>query len=289
MSSRRSRPTASPVRGPGRGALGHPAVPARPLAALDPAPGGAGRCRARGRRDGGGGRRPFGIKLLRAPAARSADRRHGVGRLLRHGAVVDVGGRERDAPPVRHQAAAGRLAASDGHRLRSAGPSRSRSAWSNARKASVCRRSRSRYRHVMPEPQPTSRGSISREDAALRHEPDAGQRGAVPARRASALRAWRAGRETRSGRGPARRREPGMRRVHQLTADRVCRRGRTLWPRPTQFLLRPARRAPRRAAAAAARTAGCRRCGSSRPRPAYRGGTAPGRRRSGRRRGGRAG
>jgi hypothetical protein len=41
MSSRRSRPTAGPVRGPGRGALGHLAVPARPLAAPDPAAGGA--------------------------------------------------------------------------------------------------------------------------------------------------------------------------------------------------------------------------------------------------------
>src|SRR3954471_24741068 len=106
---------------PGQGALHQPPVPAQPLAALDPAPGDA---RDDAALPAGTAAAAVvvglvGVQLLRAPsrpAARLAHRRHGVERLLEHGAVVRVRGgeqdRQRDALPVHDEVALGaRLAA----------------------------------------------------------------------------------------------------------------------------------------------------------------------------------
>ena len=177
---------------PGERTLHHPAVPARALAALDPAPGDA---RDDAALPAGTAAAAVvvglvGVRLRRAPsgsAPRLADRRHGIERLLQHGAVVDVRGREQDgqgdALPVDHEVAlaarlaavgfgplaappalAGRLALSSEHRLRSispALPSRSSSAWWNARQMPARCQSRSRRQQLIPQPQPISCGSIS--------------------------------------------------------------------------------------------------------------------------------
>src|SRR4051794_11560982 len=83
------------ARDPGQGTLDHPPVAAEALAALDPAPGDArdDAAPAAGAAAAGVVVGLVGVQLRRAPpgpAARLADRRHGVERLLQDGAVVDV-------------------------------------------------------------------------------------------------------------------------------------------------------------------------------------------------------
>ena len=132
-----------------------------------------------------------GVQLLRAPsrpAARLADRRDGVERLLQHGAVVDVGGREQDrragCPPVDDEVALGARLAAVGRVRPGRGPARlgrhagavqrapapvdlagpaepSSSVWWNACQTPACCQSRSRRQQVIPQPQPISCGSIS--------------------------------------------------------------------------------------------------------------------------------
>src|SRR3954468_3765231 len=86
---------------PGQGTLDHPPVPAEALAALDPAPGDPGDDAPlpAGGAAAGVVVGLVGVQLLRSPpgpAARPADRRHGVECLLQDDTVVDVGGREQD-------------------------------------------------------------------------------------------------------------------------------------------------------------------------------------------------
>src|SRR4051794_25461595 len=219
---------------PGQRTLHHPSMPAEALAALDPAPGDPGddAALAAGAAAAAVVVGLVGVQLpwtSSGSAAWLADRRHGVERLLEHGAVVDVRGREqdreRDALPVDHEVAlAARLAAVGRVRPRG-GPARLR------RQAGAVERAPAPVDQA-GLPEPVEQGVVERPpdagllpvaqsapaghagaaahllrehlpgDAALQHEQDAGQGGAVLDRRPAALRAWRPRREERSEQGP---------------------------------------------------------------------------------------
>src|SRR5690242_17187617 len=204
-----------------KGYFHHPTVPAQALAALDPAPGDArdDAAPAAGAAAAGVVVGLVGVQLRRAPAgpaSRLADRRHGVERLLEHGAVVDVGGREqdreRDALPVDHEVALGARLAAVGRVRPGRGPARLR-----GQAGAVERAPAPVDQAGLPEPveqgvverlpdagllpvaqpapaaHPAAAAHLLREhlpgNAALEDEEDAGQRRAILDRRTAALRA----------------------------------------------------------------------------------------------------
>src|SRR5215217_2161097 len=221
---------------PGQGALARPAMPAEALAALDPAPGDPRDDAAlpAGAAAAGIVVGLVGVRLGRAAprtAARLADRRHGVERLLQHGAVVDVGGREQDrqgdALPVHHQVALGARLAAVGRVRAGGGPAR---LGGQARRVQGAPAPVDRPGAAEPVEQglverppdagplpvaqpppathPAAAAHLPRQhlpgDAALEHEQDAGQRRAILDRRTAALRARPMGREQGAEEGPER-------------------------------------------------------------------------------------
>src|SRR3954447_17058287 len=219
---------------PGQRTVDDPSMPAEALAALDPAPGDPGDDAPlpAGAAAAGVIVRLIGVQLLRSPpgpAARLADRRHGVERLLEHDAVVDVGGREqdrqRDALPVHDEVALAARLAAVGRVRPGRGPAglggqarRVERAPAPVDQPGLAEPVERRVvdprpaAALLPVPEPSPAGHagaaahLLREhlpgDAALQHEQDAGQSGAVLDRRAAALRTWRARREERSEQGP---------------------------------------------------------------------------------------
>jgi hypothetical protein len=114
---------------PGERAFDHPAVPAQPFAALDPAPRDAGddAALAAGAAAAAVVVAFIGVQLARAsprPAGALPDRRHGVEHRLQHGAVVhvrrgeqkserDAGGLDQDVALGARLAAVGRVRAGE--------------------------------------------------------------------------------------------------------------------------------------------------------------------------------
>jgi len=165
------------------------------------------------------------VQLLGAaprPPARLAHRRHGIERLVQHGAVVDVGSgeqdRERDTLPVDYEVPlAARLAAvgwvrpgcsaaglgGQARRIQRAPAPVDQAGSPEAVEQRVVERLPDARLLPVAQPPPAGHAGAAAHllrqhlprDAALEHEEDAGQRGPGVDRRTTALRAWRMGRK----------------------------------------------------------------------------------------------
>jgi hypothetical protein len=178
---------------PGQGAFDDPAIPSQTLAALNAAPGDAiaDPSLAQGTPAARQVIRFVGMELVRTlagPTPALAHRRHGVDQLLKDAAVVDIcrgnPQGERDAIGVGDDVALGPGSAAVGrigagllaplfagtdalstqarlHSMACAPPKRSSKTRCSLFQTPAACQSRSRRQHVIPEPQPISRGNIS--------------------------------------------------------------------------------------------------------------------------------